>query len=566
MGSHVETKTSKHQQYQFPLSPPSSGSVTALSSPRLATLYPEDPDIVERLLTSAAVIHPPHLRASSTSEPHATDSEGYATERSTPRHTPRKDVARKVNNRSLTLPSSSLSGTTNSPSKTARPLSRRSNSSCSSSSSSSPATHDHVPSASGIGRKVAATLQLFKETTGPSEDSQSVDVPSRSEPPSASSRRVASSSNISNVAEAQFEFVKRSEWPDRETAAIRREKSTTTLERVRAREPLAARDADDWPAKDRKSSIRDAATDLAQWRNDVISKQDTGRGRRRERIDDELVFDGFPVSNNNTLRELPSPFTRPNSRAYPPSPSPSRSPASRVSPVYTRPIESHSRSSTHSRASLPDLSIPSDPHPVSQSSTPTQTQPQFLFPQSAPLSPQGSTSFSPWSTDDDESTWETASNSTTTSTTSAHSYSYSPPRHGLSSYLRIPNDEEPDDDPFIYMKEDQKETEPRASSLERAKLDEFADAPLDDLHGQLPHIPLRPFRNQVGGHSAIYKFTRRAVCKVRMVYSFPDSVSDLLCLMAISFVLVSRLSLARIFSMNRSNERLLHCLVSFQDI
>jgi hypothetical protein len=31
---------------------------------------------------------------------------------------------------------------------------------------------------------------------------------------------------------------------------------------------------------------------------------------------------------------------------------------------------------------------------------------------------------------------------------------------------------------------------------------------------QLPHIPLRPFRNQVGGHSAIYKFTRQAVCKV----------------------------------------------------
>lgn len=31
---------------------------------------------------------------------------------------------------------------------------------------------------------------------------------------------------------------------------------------------------------------------------------------------------------------------------------------------------------------------------------------------------------------------------------------------------------------------------------------------------RLPHVPLRPFRNQVGGHSAIYKFTRRAVCKV----------------------------------------------------
>jgi hypothetical protein len=31
---------------------------------------------------------------------------------------------------------------------------------------------------------------------------------------------------------------------------------------------------------------------------------------------------------------------------------------------------------------------------------------------------------------------------------------------------------------------------------------------------RLPHVPLRPFRNQVGGHSAIYKFTTRAVCKV----------------------------------------------------
>lgn len=35
-----------------------------------------------------------------------------------------------------------------------------------------------------------------------------------------------------------------------------------------------------------------------------------------------------------------------------------------------------------------------------------------------------------------------------------------------------------------------------------------------DSEDHLPHIPLRPFRNQVGGHSAIYKFTKRAVCKV----------------------------------------------------
>lgn len=37
-----------------------------------------------------------------------------------------------------------------------------------------------------------------------------------------------------------------------------------------------------------------------------------------------------------------------------------------------------------------------------------------------------------------------------------------------------------------------------------------------DIDGGLPHIPLRPFRNQVGGHSAIYKFTKRAVCKVSL--------------------------------------------------
>ncbi|KAG5640658.1 hypothetical protein DXG03_007648 [Asterophora parasitica] len=33
------------------------------------------------------------------------------------------------------------------------------------------------------------------------------------------------------------------------------------------------------------------------------------------------------------------------------------------------------------------------------------------------------------------------------------------------------------------------------------------------MHENLPHIPLRPFRNQVGGHAAIYTFTKQAVCK-----------------------------------------------------
>jgi len=38
--------------------------------------------------------------------------------------------------------------------------------------------------------------------------------------------------------------------------------------------------------------------------------------------------------------------------------------------------------------------------------------------------------------------------------------------------------------------------------------------PFDPSEDALPHIPLRPFRNQVGGHTSIYKFTKRAVCKV----------------------------------------------------
>lgn len=46
--------------------------------------------------------------------------------------------------------------------------------------------------------------------------------------------------------------------------------------------------------------------------------------------------------------------------------------------------------------------------------------------------------------------------------------------------------------------------------------DEF-DFDFDMSQGGLPHIPLRPFRNQVGGHSAIYKFTKQAVCKVSIV-------------------------------------------------
>jgi inositol-hexakisphosphate kinase len=56
---------------------------------------------------------------------------------------------------------------------------------------------------------------------------------------------------------------------------------------------------------------------------------------------------------------------------------------------------------------------------------------------------------------------------------------------------------------------------PDASSLDEE--DEAAYGTLDELDlstAPLPNVPLKPFKNQVGGHSAIYKFTKRAVCKV----------------------------------------------------
>ncbi|KAF9055054.1 SAICAR synthase-like protein [Hymenopellis radicata] len=205
-----------------------------------------------------------------------------------------------------------------------------------------------------LGRKVAATLRLFKDSTEAGPSSKSTE----------------------NVAE-KYEFVKRSEWPDRETAALRREKSSTALQRVRTRERDEGTDGGS-STSSRKQSGRDMKlADLANWRKGVME----GRGRRMER----------PVA----------------------SPAP-------------------------------------------------------------PLSPRDMFSVSPWSTDDDEDTWESGSASTTTSTTSF-------PSHAVL------------DDSYVD--------------------DETANDDELDLDVSLPHIPLKPFRNQVGGHSAIYKFTKRAVCK-----------------------------------------------------
>ena len=76
----------------------------------------------------------------------------------------------------------------------------------------------------GMGRKVAATLQLFKGTSGPSEDPSSAEL--EASEVTLKNRRVEPFQEVEDVAEA-FEFVKHSEWPTHETAATRRERSIT---------------------------------------------------------------------------------------------------------------------------------------------------------------------------------------------------------------------------------------------------------------------------------------------------------------------------------------------------
>ncbi|KAF8974655.1 hypothetical protein BDZ97DRAFT_1935453 [Flammula alnicola] len=437
----------------------------------------------------------------------ASDSDGYNTEKISSRRRSQK-LSRKAMSRALTLPSGStptLKSTLNrSAAKTGRLLARTPSvsSSGSASSSSTPTDGEQVPAPhpnAGMGRKVAATLQLFKETAGPSEEPASGE-PSSSREALLGTRRVEPFQDVEDVAEA-FEFVKRSEWPDRESAAVRREKSMTTLERVRTRESNNS----EHQSSERKLSLREPPmSDVAQWRRDLV----VGRGRRRERAADDLVCDTdayseLPFSTINTFHETSPIYIRPRSRAYPPSPSPSRSPTSRISlsrrlsepPILPCPepalptLPSIRTTPRHSRSPTP---VRAGHHPESYS---------------APISPLETVS--PWSTDD-ESTWETAS-ATSTAASNASTYGRTDAEdQSFSAFLH------PANGPNHHKQR-------RFSRLDDGEM--LNNAPLKAIDDEtlaldikipeerLPHIPLRPFRNQVGGHSAIYKFTKQAVCK-----------------------------------------------------
>lgn len=438
---------------------------------------------------------------------------------------------RRASERAMTMPSSRTSKKselfrTVSPTATRRALSRRSPSLISSASSSSPDRPLPSTSNAGIGRKVAASLDLFKETApGPSQekDEDAFDLP---RPESSSSRRRGGGPPGTQVGEAQFEFVKRSDWPDREAAAIRREKSTTGLDRVRTRDSTGSvsspREQDFRKRKERTLSRRETVlNDLVQWRTAVeAGRQDDGRGRPRERsvwIEDaptpspdvDTVSPGSEpssLSSASTFHQESRSTQSPVLALHPPSPSlPSNS--HEPHEPYPSPVPAVSPLDLH------------ETPPARRGPTRLRSPPQTLAEAPLPPSLYVHSFGSPWSTDDDddddESAWETGSVTTTTSTTSASSpFPLSPSRTSPHPQPRVHNPSDEDEDrhrallsPYEMVLTDGESSTDIAGHSELFGLSQES----------LPHIPLRPFRNQVGGHSAIYKFTKRAVCKVRNV-------------------------------------------------
>lgn len=453
-----------------------------------------------------------------------TESSGSGTETHKSHSTPHtcKRPMRRTSDRggASTLPTTRMSNSdpllSIAPPLSARPFTRRSPSPSSSSSPSS--GPEMVPSTStvGIGRKVAASLDLFKESTaGPSKESVE-----RVRPGSPATKRKSSTGHlIGDMTEAQFEFVKRSDWPDREMSALRREKSVTglSMERVRTRDSVSsassARDADTRQSKRRQPSMRDAVlNDLMQWRNTVAEDIARGRPRDRQVWHDEPAdaTHGSPGTDSSLSSTLT--FHQVFSDA-----SHTRSPAARLrSPSRSLPI---SFDALPPPLSLPSSSAPDRSRSREWSRPPTPGDDLGFVPDRPPPPTIASSvpSYSPSSTDD-ENTWDTASITTASTTEASSPFPLSPSRTSPlpQPFVRHASDEDEAPHEHVLLSP-YNDMELGTGSVPTDEPEDFA---LTFSQESLPHIPLRPFRNQVGGHSAIYKFTRRAVCKVCSMFQF----------------------------------------------
>ncbi|EJD54065.1 hypothetical protein AURDEDRAFT_110697 [Auricularia subglabra TFB-10046 SS5] len=433
---------------------------------------------------------------------------------------PRLLVARRRGNsaRSVTLPSHRAQLPPGTRHARARSSSTSSSSVSASPPPSSPAAPPLSPPAtSARGRKVADNLQLFKETApSPRPD----DVPRLSRNNSQQSRLRAPSGSVQHQVDSAahddeevegVKLVKRSEWPDRQDSAVRRKQSSNALERARGsgKDSSTQRSNAEKERRRRASQLEAVFTDLHEWREEVHrTEETTGRGRQRERR-------RSPEAPQAARPVLPSAFSSTTTvPRHPPSPSPSRSPrpsrsrtaTATTSTVLTPPVfpPTPSRSPTpktpqlnrrySSRAAAPRRSESKTPPAAAAPHEPQRLPPNAF----APLALQSPS----WSTDSDsESAWESASVATDTTSTTR--------RGSLDAYPWLPSISSP---PPAYVR------------------DSITPSPFDETPGEgaalggeydfeigadfdPPTIPLRPFRNQVGGHSAIYKLTKRAVCK-----------------------------------------------------
>ena len=387
----------------------------------------------------------------------------------------------------------------------------RSRSRSSTDSSSSSGSHPKSSQQHGIGRKVAVSLDLFRETTS-ADELDNVHEPST---PLVASKgtRLSSKHHPQSSTEPQFSFFKRSEWPDREAALARREQSDGLRDSARTRvdsySTSVSRGASDIPRrKARPQSVREnVIRDLVSWRMDVFGDSYQDRGRRRKRsLDSNQQID--PVDQQDLGRNESTSFRHPRGFQYSPS---SSSPVSLTDIALTSPI-------------VPSAIIADSP-PLHRDSLPSANVPN-----------------SPYTTEDedDESNWDddTVSDSGTTAS------SNSPwPRSPLQGHASLSpavkhsiHDDDHDDDEeeagLVMPRRARQSTIPPELPDLPPDLSNFHD---DHVHtdedgldheilsgnlANLSHIPLRPFRNQVGGHSAIYKFTKRAVCKVCGLISF----------------------------------------------
>jgi inositol-hexakisphosphate 5-kinase len=408
----------------------------------------------------------------------------------------------------LTFPSS--------PRRMSKPLSRRrstrSTASSSSDSSPPPSSVNRSPlhTTAGIGRKVADSLQLFKESAS-LPATEIINPLAFTRACSPSRRRISSHSSADDdldVIGPHFEFVKRSDWQEREAAALRREQCTFALDRARTRESEPRR-------KERADLPRDAGhDDRTVYTKDFVKQQDSrGRPRdRRQRLEQPNVprspttqpLSPAPSYHDLRLAPIVTSLSYPSLSYSPPSASELISipaPQFQPPPLLGTPT-------ILSSASIANDACVSE---FSHSRSPTPVRPIPELP-SRLVYPDTVSTPSPWTTDD-ESAWESAS------VTSSSASSPTSPPEPLDSN---PGVTWPIDDEYHDLSS-------HTPVGEDVGIDDPYHTQFDPSEDVLPHIPLRPFRNQVGGHTSIYKFTKRAVCKVHITHRCSSLyISDIL--------------------------------------